>query len=421
MTSEIDEFRKSLVAAVQAELERHASAVMRVVDKLRDEQRHEREEMRSDLTGQISQLSQEIKSSGARSDQRLETLKTQFESRLIDTEQRQTRRLDEVTAGLAGMVAAEAKPVLSDLREENEVLTRRVEGLDANLRKFDEQAARMVTYFNDTNLQVEARQEELAAKIENDVAVKVDDLKRLVDENDSAVRKFQNDVGQSVTQRLNDAEDRFNNRLLQAQSRIEEEAGQKIAAIDLHVSRVSTNLDESLAVMNDRISAIDDRITELDRHITQVEESVEGINRDALDEVKERISAAAGEAMLVRIEMERLEKGVNERTDELMVRMTDVESTLQDSVMDVSTAVQLDRLEEIERTLAEIDPTQFLRVDGADPTVIEPVDYDDDPSASGAGYESVENRPASADGSSGPDLGAIIAAAERRPDHHSED
>jgi hypothetical protein len=89
--------------------------------------------------------------------------------------------------------------------------------------------------------------------------------------------------------------------------------------------------------------------------------------------------------------------------------------------MDVSTAVQLDRLEEIERTLAEIDPTQFVRVDGADPTVTKPVDYDDDPSASGAGYESVENRPASADATSGPDLGAIIAAAERRPDHHSED
>jgi ElaB/YqjD/DUF883 family membrane-anchored ribosome-binding protein len=410
-----------LVAAVQAELERHASAVVREVDKLRDEQRREREEMRSDFTGQISQLAQAIESSGARSDQRLETLKTQFESRLGDAEQRQTRRLDEVTAGMAGMVAAEAKPILTDLRDENEALVRRVEGLDSNLRKFDEQAARMVTYFNDTNQQVEARQEELAARIENDVTVKVDDLKRLVDENDSAVRKFQNDVGQSVTQRLNDAEDRFNNRLLQAQTRIEEASGQKIAEIDLHVSRVSTNLDESLAVMNDRIAAIDDRFVELDRHITQVEESVEGITRDALDEVKEKISAAAGEAMLVRIEMERLEKGVNERTDELMVRMTDVETNLQDTVMDVSTAVQLDRLEEIERTLAEIDPTQFVRVDGADPTVTKPVDYGDDPSASGAGHESVENSPTSADASSGPDIGAIIATDDRGSDHHKED
>ena len=37
MTSEIDEFRTSLVAAVQAELERHASAVVAEVDRLRAE------------------------------------------------------------------------------------------------------------------------------------------------------------------------------------------------------------------------------------------------------------------------------------------------------------------------------------------------------------------------------------------------
>ena len=83
--------------------------------------------------------------------------------------------------------------------------------------------------------------------------------------------------------------------------------------------------------------------------------------------------------------------------------------------------MQLDRLEEIERTLAEIDPTQFVRVDGVDPTITKPADYDEDPSASGAGYESVENSPASADASSGPDIGAIIAADDRGTDHHEED
>jgi len=41
--------------------------------------------------------------------------------------------------------------------------------------------------------------------------------------------------------------------------------------------------------------------------------------------------------------------------------MTDVETQVQDATMDVSTAVQLDRLEEIERTLIELDPSQFVR------------------------------------------------------------
>ncbi|TDT18515.1 hypothetical protein BDK89_4136 [Ilumatobacter fluminis] len=422
MTSEIDEFRTSLVAAVQAELERHASAVVAEVDRLRDESRREREELRAEFTGQIAELAQAIEQSQARAEQRVETAKTQFESRLTDADQRQTRRLDEVTAGLQGMVAAEARPILSDLREENEEISRRIEGLDTNLRKFDEQAARMVTYFNDATSQMEARQDELAEKIELDMSTKVDDLTRLVEENDSAVRKFQNEVGQSVTQRLNDAEDRFNNRLLAAQSRIQEESGQKIAEIDLHVSRVSSNLDESLAVMNDRIAAVDDRFVEYERQIKHIEEQVEGIDQDALDELKEKMSTAAGEAMLVRIEMERLEKGVNERTDSLAVRMTEVETSLQDQVMDVSTAVQLDRLEEIERALAEIDPTQFLRADGPDPTVTKPGSFDDDdPSASGGGYESVENGTGGADSSYEPDLSAIVASDDRTTDHSNED
>ena len=43
--------------------------------------------------------------------------------------------------------------------------------------------------------------------------------------------------------------------------------------------------------------------------------------------------------------------------------MTDVETQLQDATMDVSTAVQLDRLEEIERSLIELNPDQFVRRD----------------------------------------------------------
>jgi hypothetical protein len=132
------------------------------------------------------------------------------------------------------------------------------------------------------------------------------------------------------------------------------------------VSRVSNSLDDSLGVMNDRISAIDERFAELEGQIRAIEESVEGVDRHALDEMKEKMSTAAGEAMLVRIEMERFEQTMNERSDSLAVRLTEVETNLQDATMDVSTAVQLDRMEHIERALAELDPDQFVRKDGRD-------------------------------------------------------
>jgi type II secretory ATPase GspE/PulE/Tfp pilus assembly ATPase PilB-like protein len=356
MTTEIDEFRNSLVAAVQAELERHASAVVAEVDRLREEGRRERADLRAEFDAQVTRLAQAIEHNDARGASHADKVREALELRLDESEKRQTRRIDDATAGLDQMVQQAARPVLADLRMENEELASRVTSLDANLRRFDEQAARMVTYFNEITQQVETSQEELADTVKTDVASQLAVLKQLVEENDSAVRKFQNDVGQQVTQKLNDAEDRLNNRLLASENRIKEESGQKIAEIDLHVSRVSGSLDESLAVMNDRISAIDERIAELDGKIGEVAASVEGVDRHALDEMKEKMSAAAGEAMLVRIEMERFEKTANERSDLFAVRLTEVETALQDATMDVSTAVQLDRIEELERAISRARP-----------------------------------------------------------------
>jgi uncharacterized phage infection (PIP) family protein YhgE len=219
----------------------------------------------------------------------------------------------------------------------------------------------MVTYFNEVSSTMEAKQDELSAALKTEIAAEIDTLKKLVDDNDSAIRRFQNEIGQSVSSKVNDAEDRFNNRLLAAESRMKDDAGTKIAEIQAHVGRVSNGLDETMTVLNERIGKFDDRFLETDRRIDQIAESVEGIDQDALEELKDKMSSAAGEAMLVRIEMERMEKGVAEKTDGLAVRMTDVETQLQDATMDVSTAVQLDRLEEIERSLLELNPDQFVR------------------------------------------------------------
>ncbi len=360
MTSEIDEFRQSLVAAVQAELERHASAVVAEVDRLRSDGQRQRAELKSELAEQVAGLVETVEQVQTRSESYVDRTREVLEQRLEDSDSRQTRRLDDVAGALEGLVQQAVRPLMADVGEQQDVLATRVEGLDTNLRKFDEQAARMVTYFNEMSQQMEVRQDELSDTLKTDIATQIDGLKKLVEENDSAVRRFQNEVGQSVTQKLNDAEDRFNNRLLAAESRVKEESGQKIAEIDAHVGKVSKGLDDTMTVLNERVAALDDRFVDVGRRIDEVEKSVGGIDEAVLDELKEKMSSAVGEAMLVRIEMERLEKGVNEKTDTLAVRMTDLETQVQDSTMDVSTAVQLDRLEEIERSLLELDPSKFV-------------------------------------------------------------
>jgi len=389
MTTEIDEFRKGLVAAVQAELERHASAVVAEVERLREEGQRERAEMRQEFREQIAAVVTAVEQTQSRAESYTDQTRSTIEQKIADAETRQTRRVDDATAGLDGLVAEAVRPVVGDLRNDYEAMSRKVDGLDTNLRKFDEQAARMVTYFNDVSSQMEAQRDELGATLKTDVANQIDALKQLVEENDSSVRRFQNEVGQSVSAKMNDAEDRFNNRLLAAESRMKEDSGQQIADIQAHVGRVSSGLDETMTVLNERIGKFEDRFGETDRRIDELAQSVEDVDKDALEDLKDKVSGAAGEAMLVRIEMERLEKNVVEKTDGLVVRLNDVETQLQDATMDVSTAVQLDRLEEIERALLELDPNQFVRRDDSSNESVKnhDRDADGDVGVSSDGYE----------------------------------
>ena len=173
-----------------------------------------------------------------------------------------------------------------------------LQSLDGNLRKFDEQAARMVTYFNDVSQSMEQRQDELSEQLKVDIAARLDTVQTLVEENDANIRRFQAEVGQTTSQKINDAEDRFNNRLLAAESRMKEDAGQKIAEIDAHVGRVSAGLDETMLVLNDRIAGQDARFVEADRRMDAIEESIQGVDAKSIDELKEKMSTAVGEAML---------------------------------------------------------------------------------------------------------------------------
>jgi predicted nuclease with TOPRIM domain len=64
---------------------------------------------------------------------------------------------------------------------------------------------------------------------------------------------------------------------------------------------------------------------------------------------------------LVRIEVERFQKSMGESMDKTLGRIVDLETQLQEQHMDVETAVQLERLEEVERALIALDPSQFVR------------------------------------------------------------
>lgn len=362
-TSNDAQFRQSLVAAVQAELQRHAANIGAEIERLRKEGVEDRAALRRELHGQIGELARVVEGVQAQADANLERTKAALDARLADAESRQARRFDDVTSGLAATVQAAARPILAEAAADQDRAAARLDGLENQLRKFDEQAARMVTYVNDLIQRTEARQAELADEVQARVSAEVSGMRPLVDEIDSSVRRFQSEISSQMSTRMNDAEDRFNSRLMAAEARMKEAAGSQIADIQAHVGRVNAHIDETLAVLNNRHDQIEARFAATDAKFDELAESVQGVDRTALDQMGEKVSAAVGEAMLVRIEMERLEKSVGDRTDELVVRVTEVETQLIDATMDVSTAVQLDRLEELERAVLELDPSRFAAYD----------------------------------------------------------
>jgi SMC interacting uncharacterized protein involved in chromosome segregation len=226
----------------------------------------------------------------------------------------------------------------------------------------------MVAHVNDVTTAVEARLEELTSQMTVEFDDRLASLVSRVDEVAAKAARQQTDVTNLVADRVDRVEDRVNDRMLSLESRVNEEIGARVAEIDARVGRANAAVDESVATLNDRIGGIDVRFAEFQHELATVEERIKSVDAEAIEELKEQLSTAAGEAMLVRIEMERLDKHVKEEMDKTAVRMADLETTIQDATMDVETAVQLERLEEVERAIILLDPSQFVRhsdLDGA--------------------------------------------------------
>jgi DNA anti-recombination protein RmuC len=360
MTAEADALRNTIIAAVQAELDRHAKVVMAETQKLREEATRDRQAATATLGGQIEAMKSAMAQLQQQQSQSEQAIRTQVEQALASSEARTISRVDDMTQHLDTMVTGSIAPTVQHLTADNEALGRRVDGVDTALRKFDEQAARMVTYFNEMTGQLEARTNELGQRLTDDVDRRIGELAAKVDDGAADAVRRHNETSALVTQRAADIEDRINTRVTAVESRMQEDSGTRIAEIEVHVGRLGQSLEDTLGVFSDRLSSFEQRVAEVDEKIALAREEMSRIDANALDDLKERLSSAAGESVLIRIDLEKLQKTALERLDGVSVKLTDLETQLNDTTMDVSTAVQLERLEEMERAIMELDPRRFV-------------------------------------------------------------
>lgn len=189
----------------------------------------------------------------------------------------------------------------------------------------------------------------------------------------------------SVDERLGSFSQQFDEQVTARTGQLEGQLAALAQRLDGHVAALTQRFDEQLGSLGQRLDqqsndigtkvvelqgAIDDlqqRLAATDERLTELTETVGQVDTDAIEEMKRETSRAVGEATLVRIELDRVLTTTSERFDKATVRMGEIEALLADD-MDVSAAVQLERLEELERALAEIDPNQFVRKDQSDTT-----------------------------------------------------
>jgi chromosome segregation ATPase len=179
------------------------------------------------------------------------------------------------------------------------------------------------------------------------------------------------DLSDEVAAKLSATGDRIDAQLQDIARRLDEQAA-ALAARAAALQQGLTGVDARLAGVDAQLAGVDARLAAVEHRADELTAATERFDADAIEALKVEMNRAVGEATLVRIELDRVAATSAERFDKVTVRMGEIEALLADD-MDVSAAVQLERLEELERALAELDPGQFVRRDpGHQPTHPDP-------------------------------------------------
>lgn len=355
MPDKLEALRSSVIAAVQEELTRFSGQVSTAMRQLNDElakERAARDATEEKLNALVPAL-----------ETRLNELCATSKRRHDETGARIDRVADEANVGIAAAVEAAARPLFKKLEDRQHGFERELAALDGTIRKFDERAADVVAHLNAVSQVTETRLDEVSTQIGDEIEGRLAALSTRLDDVSAESARQRSEVANVVGRQVDLAEERVNERLLSAEARVSEHVGQRIADIDAYVGRVSAGLDESVSMINDRISACDSQIAEVTTAVDAVHQKLGELDADGIDELRDRVTSAAGEVELVRIETERFQETMGETMDKLTARLVDVETIVQEQHMDVETAVQLERLEEVERAIIALDPSQFVRRD----------------------------------------------------------
>jgi len=163
-----------------------------------------------------------------------------------------------------------------------------------------------------------------------------------------------------ITSRLEATERTLVDRLLAVEQRMSDEFGRRLASLEAVVGRVNSGFDEAIGALSQRMLELDDRLAVLALRTDELAARQLSVDPLEIDSLRNLASGAAGEATLLRMDLERLTSTASEHFDHYSVRIADIENTLQGEA-DVNSTVQLERLDELERQVSALDLTGIGR------------------------------------------------------------
>ncbi|MCU1368274.1 MAG: hypothetical protein JWL72_1217 [Ilumatobacteraceae bacterium] len=362
----------TILSAVEQQLTRYFGAAAARADAVQQAGEAGRAELITHFQQQIDTLRSELDRSREANETYERALQAAIEDRLTefaagqhwrfgDLEGRLEKVSQNLTIGLPAQLEQAAVPLQERFDRTTSVLAVRIDELQKAARGFDEQSAALVNHVNESNAAITRRMDDTSRAFGEHINDRTAAVAQRVDE---ALGAMRNHVADHVTQfgrRADESDSRVVERLLAMEERINEQTGARVAALEATVGRISTGMDEAIVALSHRVIELEnDQLAALGR-LEQIAEAVSKVDDAAVTQLREQMSAAVGESMLVRIELERVATSTGDQVDKINARIGELAAQIADTELDVSTAIQLERLEEIERALSELDPEQFLR------------------------------------------------------------
>ena len=363
--SQTEVLAATIAGVVERQLTQYMAAMTQQLDAARRQADEQRLEMRNEFESHLRALAARIDGQ----DQQQRALQSALEARLAEFGGQQQRHMQELElqimaapagGGGGGFDANELATLRDQIDSQSAAAHARIDELHKATRRFDEQASALVQHVNDTTIALAQRMDEgnqaLAMAVEERLALVRSTLEAVGPE----VQRQLTEQATSMVQRLEFTEHRVTDRMLTMEERINEQTGVKLANLEATIGRIGSGFDDAIGAMSHRLLAVENSVEESLLKLASLQEQVSKVDENAINGVKEQLSAAVGEAMLVRIELDRMGSTMNEKLDRANIRMAEIEAQLADE-MDVSAAVQLERLEELERAIVALDPDQFVR------------------------------------------------------------